>query len=332
MLQLGPIKSLAKQTGIDSIKNSKPKKQNNRRRVRKSPPRALRLETIDDQTGLRMNTETCANAPDTVVVISGSDNQDITGRLTRSPGYLSPPTTPTAKTLPPPPNATVVVCVLAGTGRADLWIRNNRGQTPLDLCPADQPLRRALIKCCDAAARARSLQLPISKTETDSAPTTVVQQQPSQQLKLETNNTTVSNNTIKIPHRLLTTDDSESSKECSKTLTTQNYFEHVNKQTNCVNNGLSTSDCSPLLVVPSQNNDIFSTVMTMTTASNSLGNIDEITAMVASTDLGTWDVSGNINQNDCNDNNDLNPDHGDNKTKCGRKSGSSITDNSDRFV
>jgi len=60
-------------------------------------------------------------------------------------------------TLSPPPNATVVVCVLASTGRADLWVRNNRGQTPLDLCPADQPLRRALIKCCDAAARARNV-------------------------------------------------------------------------------------------------------------------------------------------------------------------------------
>lgn len=328
MLQLGPIKSLEKQTGVDSIKNNKPKKQNNRRRVRKSPPRALRLETIDDQTGLRMNTEICANAPDTVVVISGPDNQDITGRPTRGPGYLSPPTSPTAKTLPPPPNATVVVCVLAGTGRADLWVRNNRGQTPLDLCPADQPLRRALIKCCDAAARARSLQLPISKTETDSAPTTVVQQRPSQQLKLETNNTIVSNNTIKIPHRPLTTDDPES----SKTLMTQNYFEHVNKQTNCVNNGLSTSDISPLSVVPSQDNDIFSTAMAMTTASNSLGNIDAITAMVTPTDLGAWNESGNINQNDYNDNNDINPDHGDNKAKCDRKSGSPITDNSDRFV
>jgi len=60
-------------------------------------------------------------------------------------------------TMSPPPNATVVVCVLASTGRADLWVRNNRGQTPLDLCPADQPLRRALIKCCNAAARARNV-------------------------------------------------------------------------------------------------------------------------------------------------------------------------------
>lgn len=300
--------------------------------MRKSPPRALRLEVIDDQTGLRMNTETCANAPDRVIVISGPDNQDITGRPTRGPGYLSPPTSPTAKTLPPPPNATVVVCVLAGTGRADLWIRNNRGQTPLDLCPADQPLRRALIKCCDAAARARSLRLlPISKTETGSTPTTAVQQRLPQQLKLESNYTIVSNNVIKIPHRPLATVEPESSKECSKTLPTQNYFEHVNQQTNCVNNVLSASDISPLSVVPSQDNDISSTAMAMPTTSNSFGNIDEVTTMVASIDLGTKVESSDNNQNDCNAI-DINSDHGDNKAKCSRQSSSPISDNSDRFV
>ncbi|XP_050439375.1 E3 ubiquitin-protein ligase mib1 [Adelges cooleyi] len=39
-----------------------------------------------------------------------------------------------------------ITCFLAGTGRADLYQRNKKGQTPLDLCP-DPALRRALIKC-----------------------------------------------------------------------------------------------------------------------------------------------------------------------------------------
>lgn len=104
-------------------------------------------------------------ATDNTMAVSGAGGvtRDIRGQSSRSSSVSrSTPTSlaaaPNGNGTQPAPNATVVVCVLAGTGRADLWVRNNRGQTPLDLCPADQPLRRALIKCCDAAARARSTQ------------------------------------------------------------------------------------------------------------------------------------------------------------------------------
>lgn len=136
-------------------KSSKPKKLNCRR-LKKSP-----LRTVDDQTGPLVAGEARTAALSAAMAISGTSNRNLFGQSTRGSGSRSAPTSPVAtnsNVIPPPPNATVVVCVLAGTGRADLWVRNNRGQTPLDLCPADQPLRRALIKCCDAAARARSAQ------------------------------------------------------------------------------------------------------------------------------------------------------------------------------
>jgi len=110
-------------------KKNKPKKLDNCRRTKKSPPRSVIChQTVDEPQASGRNVQL-----GTVSHLSAI------------------PTTS------PPPNATVVVCVLASTGRADLWVRNNRGQTPLDLCPADQPLRRALIKCCNAAARARNV-------------------------------------------------------------------------------------------------------------------------------------------------------------------------------
>lgn len=124
-------------------------------------------QAIDDQTGAQFVNETRTSILGaTAIATSGPGSRNIIGQPTQGPGTRIPmsqsaPTSPVAvnsNTVPPPPNATVVVCVLAGTGRADLWLRNNRGQTPLDLCPADQPLRRALIKCCDAAARVRSAQ------------------------------------------------------------------------------------------------------------------------------------------------------------------------------
>jgi len=185
------------------IKNNKSKKVINRRRIKKSPLRTIRQQTVDDQTGPRLAGEartaalTAAMAisgnssrdlgersthrpgpssdhpmdgegrSDVQTTISGQGSQDIVGRPTRGPVSRSAPASPiNENVIPPPPNATVVVCVLAGTGRADLWVRNNRGQTPLDLCPADQPLRRALIKCCDAAAQARNVQ---TANTTDSA-------------------------------------------------------------------------------------------------------------------------------------------------------------------
>lgn len=162
----------------------------NHRRIKKSPLRTIRQQTVDDQTGPRLAGEARAAALEAAMAISGSKSRDlrerptrsdqqvagegssgiqtavsgpgsrdIFGRPTRGPVSRSAPASPiNGNVIPPPPNATVVVCVLAGTGRADLWVRNNRGQTPLDLCSADQPLRQALIKCCVAAAHARVAQ------------------------------------------------------------------------------------------------------------------------------------------------------------------------------
>ncbi|CAH1731639.1 E3 ubiquitin-protein ligase mind-bomb-like isoform X1 [Aphis gossypii] len=172
------------------IKNNKSKKVINHRRIKKSPLRTIRQQTVDDQTGPRLAGEARAAALEAAMAISGSKSRDlrerptrsdqqvagegssgiqtavsgpgsrdIFGRPTRGPVSRSAPASPiNGNVIPPPPNATVVVCVLAGTGRADLWVRNNRGQTPLDLCSADQPLRQALIKCCVAAAHARVAQ------------------------------------------------------------------------------------------------------------------------------------------------------------------------------
>lgn len=112
--------------------------------------------------------EACTTVVETVIAIPASSNQNLCGQPMHGTVSLATSTSSTTfnanERIPPPPNATVVVCVLAGTGLADLWLPNNRGQTPLDLCPADQPLRRALIKCCNAAARARSAQAVASVT------------------------------------------------------------------------------------------------------------------------------------------------------------------------
>lgn len=172
-------------------KSNKPKKLNYRRRIKKSPLWTVRQQTVDDQTGPRVAGEARTAALGAAMAISGPGSRNLMGQRTRGPGSQSAPTSPVATTsnsIPPPPNATVIVCVLAGTGRADLWVRNNRGQTPLDLCPADQPLRRALIKCCDAAARARSAQAAAAtaaSTESGTSPPAASKQWPqSSQLML----------------------------------------------------------------------------------------------------------------------------------------------------
>lgn len=121
-------------------KKNKPKKLDNRHRMtKKSSPLNVvppRHQVVDDHLS------------------------QASGRYARPAGNVCHQFAAVPTMMPPPPsNATVVVCVLASTGRADLWVRNNRGQTPLDLCPADQPLRRALIKCCDAAAQARNADI-----------------------------------------------------------------------------------------------------------------------------------------------------------------------------
>lgn len=308
---------MPKQTGTETIKNNKSKKLNNRRRVKKFPPQSLRIDTndaIDFQTD--ENVPTISSGP--ALAVSGPGSRDMMGRPTRGPGFQCPSSSLIAvKPLPPPPNATVVVCVLAGTGRADLWVRNNRGQTPLDLCPADQPLRRALIKCCDAAARARNSQATTIKAETGDVPTSV-HQWPPQHLKLLANNNVLSNNTIKAPHCQLTANFPGPSKECSKTLTTRNNVELVNTQTKCINNFLNVNDniTSTSVDVPSQNNN--TTPIT----------INKITEMVVSTNLDARNESNDINSNAYNSN--MISVYGAHSTACADNRSSTITNY--RFV
>lgn len=308
---------MPKQTGTETIKNSKSKKLNNHRRVKKFPPQSLRLDTndtIDFQTD-----ENVSNIPSgPALAVSGPGSRDMTGRPTSGPGFQCPSSTLMGvKPLPPPPNATVVVCVLAGTGRANLWVRNNRGQTPLDLCPADQPLRRALIKCCDAAARARNSQASTIEVETGDVPTSV-HQWPPQHLKLLANNNISSNNTIKAPHCQLTANFPGPSKECSKTLTTRNNVELVNTQTKCVNDFLNVNDnvTSSSIDAPSQNN--YTTPIT----------VKEITEMVASTNLDARNESNDVNSNAYNSN--MVSVYGAHSTACADNRSSTITNY--RFV
>lgn len=278
-MQLGPNISTPKHTVVENIKFNKSKKLNNHRQVRKSPQSLDSNGVIDPQIDENLST----NSSGTALAISGSSSNDIMSQPTRDLGSQCPSSNFNgAITLLPPPNATVVVCVLAGTGRADLWVRNNRGQTPLDLCPADQSLRRALIKCCDAAAQARSSKTSTFEAETDAAPPTPgVHQWPPHNLKL------LSNNTIKSPHCRFTANNPGLSNKCSKTLTTRNNVEFVNTQTKCVKNFLNVNDniTSSSVDVPLQNNS--STRLTVNKVS-------------ASTNLNARNDSNDINSNDHN--------------------------------
>lgn len=174
-------------------KKSKPKKLDNCRRTKKSPPRNIIChQTVDE---------------------SQTSSRNI--QLGSTVSHLS-----AIPTTSPPPNATVVVCVLASTGRADLWVRNNRGQTPLDLCPADQPLRRALIKCCNEAARARNVDAVPGAEHT---------------------------NNLASPYETYTqfiTNDQEPSKECSKMLTKSEDPEFFDPEISFVDNS-TASNWSP---------------------------------------------------------------------------------------
>jgi len=257
------------------IKTNKSKKVINRRRIKKSPVRTIRQQTVDDQTGPRLAGEarasalaaamalsnnsmlddggrpTCGPEPSSdhnmageecssvQTAISGPGSRNIFGRPTRGPVSRSAPASPSnGNVIPPPPSATVVVCVLAGTGRADLWVRNNRGQTPLDLCPADQPLRRALIKCCDAAAQARNVQTinttatAVGETEGSSAPTLSDERPQQSQLMLHD---VPPDYSIKTPYHdayaPLMSKEPDPPKECSKTFATRNNSEFLKSST-----------------------------------------------------------------------------------------------------
>ncbi|XP_060848380.1 uncharacterized protein LOC132927810 isoform X2 [Rhopalosiphum padi] len=260
------------------IKNNKSKKVINRRRIKKSPVRTIRQQTVDDQTGPRLAGEARAAALAAAMAISGSrsrdlgerpirepgpssdqqvagegriqtavsgpGSRDIFGRPTRGPVSRSAPASPiNGNVIPPPPNATVVVCVLAGTGRADLWLRNNRGQTPLDLCPADEPLRCALIKCCAAAAHARIAQAENTTTATvgetnggSSAPTLSEEWPQKSQLTL---NNMPPDYSIKAPYHdayaPLLSREPDPPKECTKTFATRSDSEFLKLSSSVAN-------------------------------------------------------------------------------------------------
>jgi len=249
------------------IKTNKSKKVINRRRIKKSPVRTIRQQTVDDQTGPRLAGEARAAALAAAAALSGNGMLDdggqpgpssdhnmageecsgvqtavsgpgrnIFGRPVRGPAVSrSAPASPSnGNVIPPPPSATVVVCVLAGTGRADLWVRNNRGQTPLDLCPADQPLRRALIKCCDAAAQARNGQTTnttattVGETDGSSAPTLSAERPQQSQL---THHNIPPDYSIKAPYHdayaPLMSKEQDPPKECSKSFASRSDSEFL---------------------------------------------------------------------------------------------------------
>ncbi|XP_060860321.1 E3 ubiquitin-protein ligase mind-bomb isoform X1 [Metopolophium dirhodum] len=248
------------------IKTNKSKKVINRRRIKKSPVRTIRQQTVDDQTGPRLAGEARAAALVAAMALSGNSMPDdggrpgpssehnmageerlgvqtavsgpgrnIFGRPVRGPVSRSAPASPSnGNVIPPPPSATVIVCVLAGTGRADLWLRNNRGQTPLDLCPADQPLRLALIKCCDAAAKAHNVQTTNTTAtaggETDGSSVPTLSDERPQQSQLMLHNMPP-DYSIKAPYHdayaPLMSKEPEPPKECSKTFATRSDSEFL---------------------------------------------------------------------------------------------------------
>jgi len=249
-----------------SIKTNKSKKVINRRRIKKSPVRTIRQQTVDDQTGPRLAGEARAAALVAAMALSGNSMTDdggrprpspdhnmaveerpgvqtavsgpsrnIFGRPARGPVPISAPASPSnGNVIPPPPSATVIVCVLAGTGRADLWLRNNRGQTPLDLCPADQPLRLALIKCCDAAAKAHNIQTTNTTAtavgETDGSSVQTLSDERPQQSQLMLHNMPT-DYSIKTPYHdaysPLMLKEPDPPKECSKTFNTRSDSEFL---------------------------------------------------------------------------------------------------------
>lgn len=293
-------------------KNNKPKKLNSRRHTKKSPLQTTRQQIVDDQTGPLLTSETRTTALETALAIPGSSSRDPHGQSTQTTISQSTPTSPTTinanEKIPPPPNATVVVCVLAGTGLADLWVRNNRGQTPLDLCPADQPLRRALIKCCDAAARARSAQAAASattRTET-SRPLPISEQWP-QQSQLLLNNMPP-DHSLKSPyHKAYTsaiTANPGPSKECFKPETPSGSTNVLDSRLSHNNNSLGS--VPPLTLNSFCQNSLLTSNIVLD-ASTSILPTSTISHSASSMDLGG--TSNYVNLQNNNDNNSKHNDH-----------------------
>lgn len=257
--------------------NNKPKKLNNQCKAKQS---------VDDQTAHpRVASLINTAIPVATMTTSGPRNQGprdnlIFGNLVTPSASNRVASTITNNNIPPPPNATVVVCILAGTGRADLWLRNNRGQTPLDLCPADQPLRRALIRCCDAAARTRSAQAVTAMTSTRMSLLSDSQMQ-------LLNNAPHANYLNKAPcqeaYESLTVDNPDIPKECSKTIASCTTASFLNNQNDLTDMGASID-----LVYPPP--------------SQILPGEDTTTGPCTSTTVNMDNITERINSIDCDDN------------------------------
>lgn len=307
---------------MSTIKNNKPKKLNNRnRRVRKSPPRTLSEQGIDELTGPQLVDEARTSVLGaTAIVTSDPGSRNMFGQPTQGPGTRVPvsqsaPTSPVAansNTVPPPPNATVVVCVLAGTGRADLWLRNNRGQTPLDLCPADQPLRRALIKCCDAAARVRSAQAAAGVTsETGTllpnAAERWPQQSKSQLHKMPTLDYSIKASSHDAYHTPSIAGRAGFVKECNKLVTTYKAVDSVQARTGVDDESHGHSH-SLLSTVSSQESETSISAISTSVATinsdnikgntNSIDNCDTNPGHIDENDIASMSGSNNITMTD----------------------------------
>lgn len=210
------------------------------------------------------------------------------GQPTQGPGMRVPvsrsaPTSPVAvngNTVLPPPNATVVVCVLAGTGRADLWLRNNRGQTPLDLCPADQPLRRALIKCCNAAARVRSAQSAVAVVASETgALLSDTAERWSQQSQPQLHNMPP-DYTIKTPshdayHTQTIASRSGLVKECNKSIAAYKVIDSVQARTGDDHESLG-NPLTPLCTSSPENNRLEISISGTSTSAAAVGSDSEL--------------------------------------------------------
>lgn len=233
----------------------------NNRHLIKKPVRSIRQHSDDDQLGPAVigKVRTVSGGVQTAIsVMPGPGSLSICGQPTRSQGtqlITKPHVTFNDNAMSSTPNATIVVCVLAGTGRADLWVRNNRGQTPLDLCPADQPLRRALIKCCDAAARARSAHGSAAAAATDAVNFLPSEQWPHQshlQLRNMSSDYSMVAPSNNVYASMIAGDPS---KECSKTLDLHGNPDILNIEVSSTHSMLDLETQTPTHVTQLNNND-----------------------------------------------------------------------------
>lgn len=277
-----------------NTKNKKPMKRSNRALIKESV-RSIRQHSDDGQLGPAVIDKGHTTPVGVPMAISGPGSRTICGQPTRSSGSqltIKSQVTVNDNTMPSTPNATIVVCVLAGTGRADLWVRNNRGQTPLDLCPADQPLRRALIKCCDAAARARSANGSAAAAAVNFIPSEQWPQQSHLQLRNMPPDYSMVAPCNNVYASMIASDPP---KECSKTLPLHENADFLNVEESYTHNLMDLETQLPTHITQLDNND-------PTT-------LERATDSVASTSVDTMAIA-TLNLN--NDSDDINPNNDDN--------------------